>query len=56
MMMRLSVNLYNVTDETYEVTTTTLDTLNPITGERVTKRTEKFYTPFTFRIGLTASF
>lgn len=54
--MRLSVNLYNVTDETYEVTTTTLDTLNPITGKTVTKRTEKFYTPFTFRIGLTASF
>ena len=54
--MRLSVNLYNVTNETYKVTTKTLDTLNPITGREVTKRTEKFYTPTTIRVGLTASF
>lgn len=54
--MRLSVNVYNLLDETYDATITTLDTRNPITGEVVTKRTEKFYTPTTVRVGLTASF
>jgi hypothetical protein len=38
------------------VAVTTLDTLNPITGRQVTKRTEKFFAPTGFRIGLTASY
>lgn len=54
--MRLSLNLYNVLDDTYDVTTTILDTRNPITGQEVQKRTEKFYTPLNVRVGLTASF
>jgi len=54
--MRLSFNASNVLNETYEVTTTTLGIPNPITGESITKRTEKFYSPTTYRIGLSASF
>lgn len=54
--MRLSFNVYNVFNEDYDVNVTTLDTANPVTGETVTKRTEKFYTPVTFRVGLTMSF
>ena len=53
---RLRVNVYNLFDDTYDVTTTTLSTPNPITGQQVTRRTERFYTPTTWRIGLTASF
>jgi outer membrane receptor protein involved in Fe transport len=56
MDMRLSVNIYNVLDDTYEVSVKTLDTTNPITGATVTKRTEKFYTPTTIRVGLTMAF
>lgn len=54
--MRLSVNVYNILDDTYDRTITTIDTRNPITGAEVTKRTEKFYTPTTVRVGLTLSF
>ena len=54
--MRLSLNIYNVFDDTYDVNITTLDTRNPITGAEVTKRTEKYYTPTTFRVGLAVSF
>jgi outer membrane receptor protein involved in Fe transport len=54
--MRLSLNVYNVFDDTYDVNIVTLNTLNPITGEEVTKRTEKFYAPTSFRLGLSASF
>lgn len=54
--MRLSLNVYNVFDDTYTVETTTLNTLNPITGEEVTKRSEQFHAPTSFRIGLRASF
>lgn len=53
---RLSLNIYNLFDETYTVNTQVLDTLNPITGEKVTKRTEKFYAPTSFRVGLKAAF
>jgi hypothetical protein len=54
--MRLSLNVYNVFDETYDVVINTVDTLNPITGKEVTKRYEKFYSPTTFRVGLGVSF
>lgn len=54
--MRLSLNVYNLFDDTYDVNVVTLNTLNPITGEEVTKRTEKFYAPTSFRVGLSASF
>jgi outer membrane receptor protein involved in Fe transport len=54
--MRLSVNVYNVFDETYDVNVTTLDTRNPITGAQTTKRTEKYYSPISARIGLSMSF
>ncbi|MEX0330322.1 MAG: TonB-dependent receptor [Puniceicoccaceae bacterium] len=53
---RLRVNIYNLFDDTYDVTTTTLSTPNPITGQKITRRTERFYTPTTWRIGLSASF
>ena len=54
--MRLSLNIYNILDDTYDSTITTLDTRNPITGAVVTKRTEKYYTPTTVRVGLSMSF
>lgn len=54
--MRASINVYNVFDDTYEVAIKTLDTRNPITGEQVTKRTEKYYRPTRIRVGLTVSF
>ncbi|NDV62269.1 TonB-dependent receptor plug domain-containing protein [Puniceicoccales bacterium CK1056] len=54
--MRLSINVYNIFDKTYDVEIKTLDTRNPITGAEVTKRTEKYYTPTTFRVGLAVSF
>ena len=54
--MKLSLNIYDVFEDTYDVTTTELGIPNPITGETVTKRTEKFYAPTAFRVGLTASF
>jgi hypothetical protein len=54
--MRLSINVYNVTNDTYSVTTQTLDISNPVTGESITKRTEKFYAPTTFRVGLSMAF
>jgi outer membrane receptor protein involved in Fe transport len=53
---KLSLNVYDVFEDTYDVTTTTLGIPNPITGESVTKRTEKYYSPTTFRVGLSASF
>lgn len=53
---RLTLNIYDLFEDTYDVTTTTLNTRNPVTGEEVTKRTEKFYSPTTFRLGLSASF
>jgi len=54
--MRLFLNIYNVFDDDYEVSIETLDTTNPITGETVTKRTERFYTPTQLRVGLTMAF
>lgn len=54
--MRLSLNIYNLFDDTYAVSIETLDTANPITGATVTKRTEKFYSPTTVRVGLTMAF
>jgi hypothetical protein len=48
--------VYNVFDETYDVNVTTLDTRNPITGAQTTKRTEKYYSPISARIGLSMSF
>jgi len=54
--MRLFLNIYNVLDDDYEVSVKTLDTTNPITGETVTKRTERFFTPTSVRLGLTMSF
>jgi hypothetical protein len=54
--MRLFLNIYNLLDDDYELSIETLDTTNPITGETVTKRTERFYTPITARIGLTMAF
>jgi len=53
---RLSLNVYNLLDNTYEVTTSTLGIPNPVTGEAVTKRTEKFFAPISYRLGLTMSF
>ncbi len=53
---RLSLNVYNLFNHTYDVTTTVLDIPNPITGETVTKRTEQYYAPISFRLGLTVSF
>lgn len=55
-MWRLSINVYDVLEDTYDVTVKSLGVPNPITGETVTKRTEKFYSPTTVRIGLTANF
>lgn len=54
--MKLSLNVYNVFDNTYEVNTTVLGIPNPITGEPVTKRTESFRAPRTYRIGLAVRF
>lgn len=54
--MRFSLNIQDIFEDTYDVTTTTLDTRNPVTGEQVTKRTEKFYSPTVYRVGLSASF
>ena len=53
---QLRLNVYNLFNDTYDVTTTTLSTPNPITGKQVTRRTESFYTPTAWRIGLSASF
>jgi hypothetical protein len=53
---QLRFNVYNLFNDTYDVTTTTLYTPNPVTGQDVTRRTERFYTPTTWRMGLNASF
>lgn len=53
---KVSANVYNLFDHTYDVTTTTLGIPNPVTGESVTKRTEKYYSPRSYRVGLNMSF
>ena len=54
--MRFVLNVYNILDHTYDVTTTTLGIPNPITGETVRKRTERFHTPRSYRLGFVVNF
>lgn len=54
--MRLSLQVYDAFNKEYEVNTETLSLPNPVTGETVTNRTERFLAPTTYRVGLTASF
>lgn len=54
--LKLAFNVYNILNHRYDITTTTLGIPNPITGEDVTKRTESFYAPRSYRLSLTLSF
>lgn len=51
---RLSLNVYNLTDDTEGLTTATYD--NPYTGDPLTKRTRLLYAPRTFRFSVDVAF
>src|SRR5690606_15406723 len=56
LLMRLSFNVYNLFEHTYDVSTYTVGQPHPITGQTITKRQETFHAPRRFRVGLAVSF